>query len=128
MTATFQENQPWIGVDLDGTLAYYDESIRIPDIGLPVISMLERVRTWLREGKRVKIFTARAEDPEQVPLVQSWCIRHGLGRLEVTNQKDFRMIELWDDRAIRVQTNTGRMLPRSFAEAALLFSHEQARR
>ena len=46
----------WIGVDLDGTLAvYYDWEI----IGDPIPLMVERVQQWLKEGKHVKIFTAR---------------------------------------------------------------------
>jgi hypothetical protein len=98
----------WIGVDLDGTLAH-DTGWHGPDqIGPPIPEMLERVRSWLREGQRVKIFTARATIPQQIPPIREWLRKNGLPELEVTNVKDFDMIECWDDRAVEVVTNTGR--------------------
>src|SRR5689334_13900879 len=96
----------WIGVDLDGTLAHY-EGWNDGKIGEPVPAMLERVRGWLLRDVEVRIFTARASDPDQVELVKAWLEQHGLPPLEVTNVKDFAMIELWDDRAIQVIVNTG---------------------
>ena len=41
----------WIGVDLDGTLAHYEGWKGIEHIGAPVPAMLERVKNWLAEGK-----------------------------------------------------------------------------
>lgn len=99
--------QGWIGVDLDGTLAFYDHW-RGPDhIGEPIPAMLGRVQQWLSECKQVKIFTARASDPAQIPPVKAWLCKHGLGDLDVTNVKDFQMVELWDDRCVQVFPNTG---------------------
>lgn len=98
----------WIGVDLDGTLAHYVGWIGPDHIGEPIPAMLTRVLQWLDEGRTVKIFTARCCVPEQVPPILAWLERHGLGGLEVTNVKDFDMIELWDDRCVRVVPNTGR--------------------
>lgn len=97
----------WIGVDLDGTLAYYDGWKGPEHIGDPVPVMLERVHLWLSKGFKVKIFTARAGVPEQIPYVVDWLKKYGLGDLEITNIKDFAMIELWDDRCVRVIQNTG---------------------
>lgn len=97
----------WIGVDLDGTLAHYDGWKGNGHIGDPVYVMQERVLRWLEQGKRVKIFTARASNPDSIPLVQSWCEEHLGQSLEVTNVKDYGMTELWDDRAVGVQMNTG---------------------
>jgi hypothetical protein len=106
----------WIGVDLDGTLAHYDGWKGPQHIGPPVRRMARRVREWLAEGKRVKIMTARAtpnrqtlaEYDEVIAAIEAWCLRH-LGQvLEITNAKDFGMIELWDDRAVQVIPNTGR--------------------
>jgi hypothetical protein len=37
-----------------------------------------------------------------------WLESVGLPRLPVTNVKDFSLIELWDDRCVRVEPNTGR--------------------
>jgi hypothetical protein len=98
----------WIGVDLDGTLALYD-GWRGPDhIGDPIPLMMERVKDWLAADRPVKIFTARASVPEQIPPIKEWLLKHGLPDLEITNVKDFSMIELWDDRCVQVVMNTGR--------------------
>ena len=94
----------WIGVDLDSTLAYHAGGL---GIGVPIPKMMARVKKWLNEGKTVKIMTARASVPELIPDVQAWCLLHVGQVLEVTNQKDFGMIELWDDRAVQVEPNTG---------------------
>lgn len=94
----------WIGVDLDSTLAYHAGGL---GIGTPIPKMMARVKKWLNEGKTVKIMTARASVPELIPDVQAWCLLHVGQVLEVTNQKDFGMIELWDDRAVQVEPNTG---------------------
>lgn len=104
-------NMGWIGVDLDGTLAHYKHWISVDHIGAPVPIMVERVKRWLEEGRTVKIFTARVYgDQRETALVpiQEWCQEH-IGRvLEVTCTKDYGMIELWDDRAVQVEPNTGR--------------------
>jgi hypothetical protein len=76
-------------------------------IGPPVPLMMRRVRQWLDRGLRVKIMTARAGDPVGVAATQAWLKANGLPELEVTDKKDFGMIELWDDRAIQVVQNRG---------------------
>jgi hypothetical protein len=101
-------NNGWIGVDLDGTLARYDGWVGPEHIGEPIQDMLERVKHWIINGQTVKIFTARCSVPEQIPPIKNWLRKHGIGGLEITNVKDFAMIELWDDRCVRVITNTGR--------------------
>ena len=106
----------WIGVDLDGTLAEYHGWQGIDHIGKPIPMMAERVRKWIKFGpEEVKIFTARVCRPQDgytveeiVSIIQDWTEDHFGVRLEVTNQKDFDMIELWDDRARQVEPNTGR--------------------
>lgn len=97
----------WIGVDLDGTLAHYDGWKGPDHIGDPIPAMLERVKGWLAKGIEVRIFTARACVAEQVAPIYQWLEKHGLGRLEITNVKDFSMVELWDDRCVQVVPNTG---------------------
>lgn len=100
---------PWIGVDLDGTLAQYSGWRGLDHIGAPVPVMLARVKHWLAEGYCVKIFTARASEGEKgIAPVKKWLVENGLPELDVTNQKDFAMIEFWDDRAIQVVSGTGR--------------------
>jgi hypothetical protein len=109
----------WIGVDLDGTLAFYNGWKGETEIGPPVPRMVERVKGWLAEGKEVRIVTARVahaarnldgtlHDPSAVVrAIQAWCLEHIGQMLPVTNAKDFGMIELWDDRAVQVIPNTG---------------------
>ncbi len=100
----------WIGVDLDGTLAWHEEGDPLAEIGPPVAPMIERVRQLLAEGWRIKIFTARAAFPRQMVLIQQWLRRHGLPPLEITNAKDFGMVRLYDDRCVQVEPNTGRII------------------
>ena len=97
----------WIGVDLDGTLAEYTEWKGIEKIGSPIPLMKKRVLEWINQGYTIKIFTARTSQPRGTQHVQNWLVKNGFPKLEVTNQKDFDMIELWDDRAIQVIPNTG---------------------
>jgi hypothetical protein len=97
----------WIGVDLDGTLARYDGYTSATHIGAPVAPMANMVQKLHSEGVAFKIFTARAEDPESVEAIKRWLGQHGLPDLEVTNRKDFRCIEIWDDRARQVIPNAG---------------------
>src|SRR5271169_615604 len=115
----------WIGVDLDGTLAYYDHWRGAQHIGEPIPAMLSRVRKWLSEGREVRIFTARVEQDEVAigtngqagddvgrveRSIRAWCKKHIGQELPVTCRKDFGMIELWDDRCIQVIPNTGRTI------------------
>lgn len=97
----------WIGVDLDATLAHYDGWVAPTHIGDPVPLMADRVRKWLAEGKEVRIFTARACKPDGIPPVEEWCLKHFGVKLRVTNRKDFKMVQLWDDRCVQVVPNTG---------------------
>ena len=101
----------WIGVDLDGTLAeYHGWAVKI---GKPIPAMQERVKRWLKDGKEVKIVTARVAGVVQYAVeqerreIKAWCKEHLGQELEVTNAKDKGMEELWDDRAVEVRRNTG---------------------
>lgn len=101
----------WIGVDLDGTLAEYKGWRGPGHIGAPVRRMRLRVISWLNGNHPsgstdVRIFTARKED--SYDAIRRWCRRHLGQELPITNQKDFAMIEIWDDRAVQVIENTGR--------------------
>lgn len=102
------KGKTWIGVDLDGTLAQYSGWQGFEHIGKPIPLMLERVKQWQSQGYTIKIMTARASVAEGIPYVEAWLKKHGLENIEVTNQKDFDMLELWDDRAIQVIENTGK--------------------
>jgi hypothetical protein len=89
-----------------------------------VPAMVERVKGWIAEGLDVRIFTARVapyvfEDGgddaarsvgEQVQLIEAWCLEH-LGRvLPITCSKDYAMARCYDDRAVQVEKNTGRLI------------------
>lgn len=117
--------KPWIGVDLDGTLAEYHGWHGPTHIGKPIPKMVERIKRFLTEDKiEVRIFTARvAGDRDGIPpkltrkLIQDWLEKEcGLPRLQVTNVKDFFMVELYDDRAVQVEFNTGDIIGRSTLE------------
>ena len=99
----------WIGVDLDGTLAHYEKYEGDEVVGEPIPAMVDRVKQWLDDGYEVRILTARKPHP----AIRRWCNIH-LGRvLAITNKKDSGMIALFDDRAVGVERNTGKL----FSEA-----------
>ena len=111
----------WFAVDLDETLALlYDGKFDMTKIGDPISLMVDRVKMWLDDGERVKILTARlgprtleiynVTKEEVTKAIQDWTEEHIGQRLEVTCEKDAGMVELWDDRAIQVEPNTGRRL------------------
>ena len=136
----------WIGVDLDGTLAYYDEWRGALHIGEPIPAMLERVRRWLDEGKDVRIFTARVNregiasamaSPEGAAAaarevtaveecIRQWCEKHVGRALPITCCKDYGMIELWDDRCIQVIPNTGRTIADEIESERMALSGKSA--
>ena len=102
----------WIGIDLDGTLAYYDKWIGPEHIGDPIPKMIYRTKKWISEGKNIKIMTARVnpnkDDAEFCKkIIEEWCMKHIGKILPITHEKDLYMIELWDDRVVQVIPNTG---------------------
>src|SRR5882762_5116998 len=79
--------------------------------------MVNRVKQWVRDHKTVKMLTARVnpvkhpdDHVQQGLMIELWCARHIGVILEVTSAKDNRMVELWDDLAVRVEENTRRQL------------------
>lgn len=108
-------SQGWIAVDLDGTLAHYDDWRGHEHIGRPIQPMVDRVCRWLAAGQDVRIFTARVRgEPraaqQALVIVEQWS-KDVFGRiLPVTCKKDYGMIELWDDRCVQVEPNTGRRM------------------
>ncbi len=104
------KSKQWIGVDLDGTLAYYSSTSKSQSIGRPIEDMRKLVLKMINNGIRVKIFTARAQDPDQFPIIENWLKNNGFPKLEITNIKDYSMQRLYDDRCIQVERNTGRLI------------------
>lgn len=109
-TSTETPGPKWIGVDLDGTLARYEGYKGPTNIGEPIPAMVDRVKQWLADGQAVKIFTARAKDPEAITAIEQWSEQHLGKKLPVTNVKDDKMTQLWDDRAVQVGRNSGEAL------------------
>jgi hypothetical protein len=102
----------WIGVDLDGTLAFYSKYDGPAVIGDPVPTMLNRVKTWLSSGEDVRIFTARVStnNPTRdisLRAIQDWCAKWIGQTLPITSEKDYTCREIWDDRCVQVVPNKG---------------------
>lgn len=112
----------WIGVDFDGTLATFGCNWQndYRATGDPVPAMVERVKQWIADGEEVRIFTARMDcyhpkfpnlTPKAVKRpIQVWCIKHLRACLKITNKKDYFMKAFYDDRAIQVEQDTGRLI------------------
>jgi hypothetical protein len=110
----------WIAVDFDGTLAHYDGYKGPGFTGDPVPAMIDRVKQWLEAGQEVRIFTARLTPKEGAKgvvddvataraAIEAWSMEHFGVALVVTNVKDHDMIEIWDDKAVQVERNTGKI-------------------
>jgi hypothetical protein len=118
--------EEWIGVDLDSTLA--NSNSKGYEIGEPIEKMVQRIKQWRKEGKDVRIVTARvdgntrAHTPEEAALIgdqwnpliaitsiENWCQIHIGEILPVTDRKDCGMVNLYDDKAIRVNKDTGEL-------------------
>jgi TusA-related sulfurtransferase len=103
-------NEGWVGYDLDGVLAEYDGFKGSTKIGKPIPAMVNRLLADVKKGKKVKIFTARADDPKAVAAIQRWLAKNGMPHLPVTNKKDYHTELLFDDRARQVVKNTGEVV------------------
>lgn len=121
----------WIGVDFDGTLATYGAWGDGTKLGEPVPAMVNRVKALISKGEDVRIFTARvgkregvnaagqyADDAfieKQRELIRAWCVEHLGVALPITATKDFGMKYFYDDRAVQVEQNTGRVIGEELA-------------
>ena len=115
-----QEGTPWVGFDLDGNLAEYFDWEGYDHIGKPIPKMVALIKAYRAKGMKVKIFTARvaptSADPNKkgggtheavMKVIADWCEKN-LGFVpEVTHEKDFLMLECFDDRATQTIPNTG---------------------
>lgn len=123
----------WIGVDLDRTVAKYENWQGYEHIGKPIEPILNMVKTLVKQKQEVRIFTARAypitqpvhtkfsdddlkhalSRPELLGAMKAcnaiidWCELHVGKRLPITCIKDYHMDTLYDDRAIQVMPNRG---------------------
>jgi len=105
----------WIAVDLDGTLAHYDPEHGVEIVGRPIEPIVYRIQRWLAMGIEVRIFTARASRADLIPPLQDWLGEIGLGQLAITNRRDTDLLQIWDDRVVQLEMNTGTVLtPREY--------------
>lgn len=110
----------WIGVDLDGTLAVHDGVYKGDNhIGAPIEPMVAKVRQWLEDGMEVRILTARKPHP----AIRRFCQAQFGKVLKITSSKDPGMIALYDDRAVSVERNTGKVFSKE-AERQALGEHD----
>jgi hypothetical protein len=84
--------------------------VAVPEVTPEYIA---RVEEFARKAGR-ESFDASAHIAEWTAAVgpmreaiEAWCEKHLGQRLAVTCTKDFGMVALWDDRAVRVRMNTG---------------------
>jgi|KBSSwiStaDraftv2_1062776.scaffolds.fasta_scaffold215264_3 hypothetical protein len=111
------KSKGWIGVDLDGTLAYYNGWKGVENIGAPIPLMVSRVREWLANDQPIRIMTARVSPQrdesarqQAIDYIRVWLVQvfgDAGHSIPITHEKDFSMIELWDDRCVQVIPNTG---------------------
>lgn len=104
-------------VDFDKTLAEFElNGIEyIPGkTGNPIPKMVNRVRRWLEEGDEIVILTARMWSGKPADIlalerrgIEKFCMDNFGEIFEVTSEKSPHIDEIWDDKAVRVEANTG---------------------
>lgn len=104
------KHEHWEGFDLDGTLAKDDGWKGKEHIGEPIEKTRKLIEKKLEQGKKVKIFTARASDPKTIPYIKDWLKQNNIPLLEITNKKDPGIVNIYDDRAVQVRKNTGNLV------------------
>jgi len=114
------DSEGWIGVDWDGTLFKYTKWKGPDDITTPAgekdpKSVYSMVKSAVKAGKDIRIVTARVagggEDAAKArKAIENTCKEHFGKKLPVTYEKDKDILEIWDDRAVQVEKNTGRQL------------------
>lgn len=103
--------------DFDGTLAFEMHPYDRLKAGPPVPKMLALVKKWIKDGEQIVIFTSRVctathtnlELKYARKLISAWC-KHYLGKTFPITAEKHPQFEIWDNKAHRVQTNTGKIL------------------
>ncbi len=104
-------------VDLDGTLAELFIPYDPRRIGKPLMPMVNQVKKWLQQGKKVVVLTARLNSKEHTPaqikythaLIRAWTKKYIGTPLPSTSEKHHLMTKIFDDRAVSVDPKTGRI-------------------
>lgn len=90
-------------VDLDDTLAKYTGVRGNSPVGDPNPEIVGVVHYLHEMGFEIRLFTARAGFPDQVPLIEEWLKKHNLSFMIITNVKDHGVIAILDDKAVNVK-------------------------
>lgn len=107
-------------VDFDKTLAEFNlnGAEYVPGkTGNPIPKMVNRVRRWLEEGDEIIILTARMWSGKSADIlalekrgIEKFCIDNFGQIFEVTSEKSPHIDFIYDDKAIRVEENTGEIV------------------
>lgn len=95
-----EEGTGWYGFDLDGTLAVYDKWRGIDHIGEPVEPMVDLLNGMRKEGKVVKILTARVAprsntDRKMNPYPTDNDVLYAVGKVAYEKHSDIYMKPFW---------------------------------
>ncbi len=96
-----------IACDFDKTLAFHVNGQQA--LGNPIPKMLRRIKQHLVDGEDVEIFSARADNPKSIEEIEDWTEKHLGVRLNVGNIKKPNFYKFYDDKAVEVEPNTGRL-------------------
>ncbi len=107
-----------IAVELDGTLA---KTTTDGSIGNPIKATVDRINDWHDAGREVVIFTARGDTEHR--KISAWLQHNGLPEINVTNVKSAEFSEIWDNRAVRVETDTGEVCSKCASAAKKSLNH-----
>lgn len=102
--------QEVIAFDLDGTLAKYDNWKGLNHIGEPIIPIINKLKKYLANNEKCCIFTARATSEKNKEPIKKWLIKNIGREIPITNIKNTNIKKFYDDRAIAVEKNTGKIL------------------
>lgn len=112
ITEVFGGKKQVIAVDLDATLAEYNGWLGESHIGAPIKEMVELLKSIKELGHELWIFTARLSNNDKEKTrsaIITWLEKHDLAHLfaGITCEKSHRFTMFLDDRAYRVEANTG---------------------
>jgi 2'-5' RNA ligase len=103
----------WIGYDVDGSLAHWTKGQPSFKIGNPVSALVERAKKDIADGKDVRLFTAKlSDDPKGLnrAALEAWTYKVFGRSLPMQDVKDDLLEKFYDDRAVHVERNTGKIV------------------
>ncbi len=98
----------WVGFELDGVLSVATHLDS--EIGEPIKEMIELCHRMRKKGWIIKLFTIRADYPENIEDIKYWLDKQGLFDLEITRCKDRYLFFHIDSRCKQNILNTSKFL------------------